>query len=404
MADQPLPDSSLSPSDSFPGMSSPTEEKSVKRGLTTFYTLAWFGSWIALITPIAVTMALRVQQIDPAGKETSLGLILGAGALMPVFVTPLVGLLSDRTTSRLGMRRPWLLGGAVLGFLSLLLVATVPTIPLLLLSWCLTQMMFSVTGAAMGAIIPDHIPEHQRGKLSGLTGMAQQLGTVIGIVIATVVNGNLFLAFMIPASLGLLGLLPLAYFMPDRYQARAEIPTLDLLGFVKSFWISPRRYPDFAWAFVSRFLVSFGLAVYSNYTVYFLQNRLHVTAAQVTSLLLVGVLVTVVTTTLAAVLSGIVSDRLRRRKIFVIVSALLYMVGAAIVAFANSFPVYLIGGGLAGAAIGAYSAVDMAMITQLLPANGANAAKDMGVFGIASVLPQSLAPATAPLFLAIGGT
>ncbi|MBO0782734.1 MAG: hypothetical protein J2P37_28300, partial [Ktedonobacteraceae bacterium] len=44
------------------------------------------------------------------------------------------------------------------------------------------------------------------------------------------------------------------------------------------------------------------------------------------------------------------------------------------------------------------------MITQLLPANGANAAKDMGVFGIASVLPQSLAPATAPLFLAIGGT
>src|SRR5947209_7284507 len=92
-------------------------QRPASRRLLTFYTLASFGSWAALITPIAVTMALRVQQIDPAGKAASLGLVLGAGAFFPVVIGPVIGLLSDRTTSRLVMCRPWIIGGAIGGFL-----------------------------------------------------------------------------------------------------------------------------------------------------------------------------------------------------------------------------------------------------------------------------------------------
>ena len=373
------------------------------RGLSIFYTLAAFGSWIALITPIAVTMALRVHQIDPAHDAADLGLVLGIGAFFPVVIGPIAGQLSDRTTSRFGMRRPWIMAGALGGFVGLLIAATAPSIPIILLGWCLTQFMFSVSGAGMQAIIPDQVPEDQRGKLSGLVGMAQQFGTAFGIGIAAAVNGNLFLAFIIPALIGLVALMTLAAVLRDRRLSKESVEPFNLPAFVKGFWVSPRRYPDFGWAFIGRFLVSLGLAVYGNYAVLFLIHRLNYSPAQVPGLLLIGTLITIFTTTVAAIGGGILSDRLKRRKVFVIGAALIYTLGMVIIAFAPSFAVYLLGGGLAGAAIGTYSAVDLAMVTQVLPNKGANAAKDMGVFGIASVLPQSLAPAMAPLFLAIGG-
>lgn len=375
----------------------------ITRRVTTFYTLAAFGSWVALITPIAVTLALRVHQIDPVHDATDLGLILGAGAFFPVVIGPIVGQLSDRTTSRFGMRRPWIIAGALGGFLGLFIAATAPSIQIILLGWCLTQFMFSVSGSAMQAIIPDQVPEEQRGKLSGLVGMAQQFGTAFGIAIASAVHGNLFLAFMIPALLGLVSLLTLVIVLHDRHLSKEGLQPFNLLAFVKGFWVSPRLYPDFGWAFIGRFLVSLGLAVYATYAVLFLIHRLNYSPAQIPGLLLIGTLITIFTTTVAAVGGGILSDRLKRRKVFVIGAALIYTLAMVIVAFAPSFAVYLIGGALAGAAIGTYSAVDLALVTQVLPNKGANAAKDMAVFNIAAVLPQSIAPAMAPLFLAIGG-
>jgi hypothetical protein len=58
----------------------------------------------------------------------------------------------------------------------------------------------------------------------------------------------------------------------------------------------------------------------------------------------------------------------------------------------------------AGWARGAYLAVDLALVTAVLPNQEADAAKDMGVFNLASALPQSIAPAIAPIFLAIGAS
>ena len=39
------------------------------------------------------------------------------------------------------------------------------------------------------------------------------------------------------------------------------------------FWISPRRYPDFAWAWLTRFLVQLGNAMATLYLLYFLQDE-----------------------------------------------------------------------------------------------------------------------------------
>ena len=98
---------------------------------------------------------------------------------------------------------------------------------------------------------------------------------------------------------------------------------------------------------------------------------------------------------------GAISDRLQRRKLFVLISALVIAVAHILAAFAPSFAVFVVAIGIAGLANGVYLAVDQALIAEVLPSRK-NVAKDMGVLHLANVLPQTLVPVLAPLFLAIG--
>ncbi len=72
----------------------------------------------------------------------------------------------------------------------------------------------------------------------------------------------------------------------------------------------------------------------------------------------------------------------------------------AVIAFAESFSVFLVGMAVTGMGEGAYLAVDLALVTDVLP-NPDEAAKEMAVFNVASALPSAVASAVAPLFLAI---
>lgn len=67
---------------------------------------------MAFMTPIQILLPLQLEHIDPHGKNDALSLVTGLGALVAVLADPLAGAWSDRTTSRFGHRRPWILGGA----------------------------------------------------------------------------------------------------------------------------------------------------------------------------------------------------------------------------------------------------------------------------------------------------
>lgn len=382
---------------------SPEEARPWGKKMITLYTLAQFGAYLALITPIATSLSLRVAQIDPVNKTTDYGLIIGVASFAHLFVGPIMGVISDRTTSRFGRRRPWIVIGVSAGFLSLLLVAVSSTIPLLLLGWCLTQVSFSILAAALSAVMPDQVPAKQLGRLSGLVSFTQQIGTIIGVIIVTLlVSKSMLLVFMVPAAIALVAVLVLALVMSDRPIHREALDPFHLVDFFKTFWVNPRRHPDYGWTWLGEFLVTLALAFFSTYGTYFLIDRLHYTVTQVPMLQLILVGVGLLTALPMALGGGILSDRMGRRKIFVIVSAALTATGMLIIAFATSFVFYAIGSCLVGAAQGLYSAVDQALMVQVLPRKD-QAAKDLGVFTLSYLLPKSLAPAMAPLLLAIGG-
>ena len=83
-----------------------------------------------------------------------------------MFANPFFGRLSDRTTSRLGMRRPWMVIGLAGGSLGILVVALAPSIAVVLLGWCIAQLFFNALLATLVAVLPDQVPVAQRGTVS----------------------------------------------------------------------------------------------------------------------------------------------------------------------------------------------------------------------------------------------
>jgi MFS family permease len=164
--------------------------------------------------------------------------------------------------------------------------------------------------------------------------------------------------------------------------------------------VSPRRYPDFAWTWLSRFLVFMGISTLVTFQAFYLIDQLRVPLERVATLVAVSTLVHYVFVFAASPVGGWLSDRLDRRKVFIAIAAGLYAIGLAVIAFAESFPVFLVGMAVTGIGEGAYLAVDLALVTDVLP-NPDEAAKEMAVFNVASALPPAVAPAVAPLFLAI---
>jgi MFS family permease len=115
-----------------------------------------------------------------------------------------------------------------------------------------------------------------------------------------------------------------------------------------------------------------------------------------------GTLVQSAVVVLASVLGGRLSDRLRRRKVFVVSASAVYGVAMFLMALATDMNAFLVAMAVGGLGFGLYMAVDLALVVDVLP-NPDRVAKDLGVLNIAGALPSSIAPAIAPAILTVGG-
>ncbi len=386
---------------------SPRARSSAGNGVVVAYVVAYFAMYVALLTPVVSTLAVKIAEISTsATRVADLGLVTGVGAFFAFVANPLAGALSDRTTSRFGMRKPWLLVGVIGGAAGLAIIASASTIWVVVLGWAIAQASFNGAQAALQALLPDQVEEHRRAKVSGWLGIAQNVAPLGGIALAAVFASTgvaTAWSILIPAALGVIGVLVLVAILKDRHLAR-NAEAFRLGSFLKGFWVSPRRHPDFAWAFTGRFLMLFGFAAYNNYQVYFLLDRFGFDTVTALSWQLRLMLVQAVVLIVAAAVGGWVSDRTGRRKLFVVIATVLAGIGLIVFSLAQDPNVLFVAAALFGAGLGAYFAVDLALVTDVLPNRETEAAKNMGVFNIANALPQSLAPALAPLLLAIGST
>lgn len=359
-------------------------------------TLSNLAIFSGLYGPIQVLIALQALEIAPANKEYVVGLVTAAGALASTIGNPLAGALSDRTTSRFGRRWPWVLGGAVVGVLGLLVLSQTRSVVVMALSWVLVQLGLNSIYAAVTAAVTDQVPVRRRGEVGGWLGMAQTVGLVLGTGVA-VAAGGITAGYL--ACAGLVVALVIPYLLGSRdLRLVGRVPAFRLGAFLRRFWLSPRRYPDFGWAWLTRWLVNLGNALGTLYLLFYLQDAVGVEDPATGVLLLTAIYAVCVVGT--AVLSGRWSDRVGRRKPFVALSAILSGIGAGVLAVSQTWPGALVGAAIFGIAYGVFLSVDFALVTQVLPSSG-DAARDLGVINIAAALPQVIAPVfAAPLVAA----
>ena len=365
----------------------------VSAGWIALFAIAWLGVWMAQLTPIQLLLPAQVEaQLSATSwvdKVVAFGIISGIAGVFALVAYPLTGALSDRTTSRFGRRRPWILGGAIAFAAALVLLGLQDSLVGIGIFWSLAIIGFCVLTAALTAVISDQVPVEQRGFVSGWISAPQAIGTILGVLLVVVLLLSQVVGYTLVAILLVMLVLPFVLRIPDAVLPVSDRAPLRLGGLVSGFWISPRQFPDFGWTLASRILVNFGNAFGTSLLLYFLQDGLRVPHAE--DVLLMLILIYMVFVVLASLVLGKLSDRLGRRKIFVFVAAVLQGVAALMLAFVPVLGVAMVAAGILGLGYGCFLSVDQALATQVLP-DAHTRGKDLGIMNIASAVPQAIAP------------
>ena len=357
------------------------------------FATAWLGIWMAQLTPVQLQLPAQVENLrtstDWVDSVVAFGVISGIAGAFALVAYPLAGALSDRTTSRWGRRRPWILGGALLFAVALGLLGHQTTLIGVGAFWTLAIVGFCVLTAALTATISDQVPVDQRGVISGWIAAPQAIGLVLGLVLVEALGLDTVTGYLVMAGIVVALVIPFLIVAREPALAKADRPALTGRTLLAGFWISPRKHPDFGWTLLGRVLVNIGNALGTTLLLYFLLFGLEREDAEGDLILLS--LVYVVFIVASSLLLGRWSDRIGRRKPFVVVSALFQAVAAALLAFVPDFTVTMIGGALLGIGYGAFLSVDQALATQVLP-DAATRGKDLGIMNIATTVPQAVAP------------
>ncbi|MHC6231896.1 MFS transporter [Arthrobacter sp. MMS24-T111] len=387
------------------GLSEPGDDMPpVSRGWIALLFAGVFGIYIAYVTPVAISLSIRVQELAP-GHDEYLGYIIGAGALAALPLSPFAGQLSDRTRSRLGRRRPWLIGGTIGGLVGLTVMALAPNVVVLGIGWVIAQITFSVVVNGFVTIQADRLPAIQRGRVAGITGLAQQVAPVTGAVMGGSLAANPILLMLVPGLVAvvLVGLFVLRYKEADSRGMTLDQP-LTVRSVLAGYVFNPRTNKDFGWNWLGRLFFFFGLTLSSTYTAFFFASKLNLEVKDVGGLIATAGLVGIVGTIGGAIGGGFLTDKLRRRKPFVLGSAILFAMSTAMMAFAPDLPLLIAGSFLSTLAIGVFSAVDQALLIDVLPAKESDAGRFVAITGYSVAIAQSSAPFLASIVLVVGVT
>lgn len=358
--------------------------------------LLWslFGASLVLNSLYAAVVGVLVPTLlaeaDEGAKETNLAVVLTVSSLLTVVVSPLVGVLSDRTTSRWGRRAPWIVGGALASAVALVASGGARTVLAVGLGWVVVQPLLNVVQAALDAVLPDRVPDAQRARASARYGVGAALGLGVGAVVGAVLVGVPQLLTLVLAAALLVTMVGFVLRHPETPRARTRAVPL------RQAW----RSVNLRLVFVGRFVMVLGSQLVLGYLLYVVMEFTDRDPEHAAAL--VPVLVGVHLVALA--IGGLAAIRWagHRRVATVVVATLVVVVGLLVpVGWPNL-------GGLFGYAVvaglgrGAYLTADVALMLDVLPSTGDHG-RDFGILGLATVLPQTLAPALSGALLYLSG-
>lgn len=364
--------------------------------------LSWFGSALVIGAISGASMPKFLTLLDEESKEENLALISSVGGIVVMIATPLIGRLSDRTMLAWGMRKPWYAGGIVVAALGVVLLALSGTVWGMVLGWCVLQVGNGAIAMANHTLLADQVPSRIRARAAAATGVGAGIATIAAAaIVAALPIDQAWTWYAVPGALGLLFVLPMLFCYTDATRTTRPEP-LRVRDILSTYWLNPARYRDFAWAWVSRFFMTMSILSISLYLFFLIVETLGYSAEQAGGVQTTALLAFFVGNIVATVLFGWISDKLGRRKLIIWISGIVSAAGIIVVMSSPGMGTFLVGITIVGFAQGAYIAVDVALMTEVLPSRE-DAGKDLGIVALAYQLPQVLAPVAAAGFIALAG-
>jgi len=289
--------------------------------------------------------------------------------------------------------------GVGLATMGLLLMAVSFSLWWLSIGFLLLSVANNMIVAPYSALVPDVTPADQRGVAAGWLGGMSMLGYLLGgIVSYHLETTGLFVAYFVLALVHALSMGVTVYFIPE--EAVREPKSPDTLGGRCRSFIRPMMSHDFRVVFFTRFLMQMGIFTVQEYLQYYLEDAIRpvgftlgdvvitTSPQRATSLLFLPIILGALVSSL---ISGIISDKIGgKRKVIVYVSGALMSITCIFFSITRSYALDMLLGLVFGVGFGAFSTMDWAMATDVLP-NADEFAKDMGIWSLAIVLPQVIA-------------
>ena len=345
-------------------------------------------------------VAAKIAILDPGDKVLLYGLAAALSAIVSTISLFVWGVVSDRTRSRFGRRIPWVAFGGVGGAIGLVLMGLSPSVFTLIASLLLYGILFSALPAALLATFPNRVPQVKRGTLSAVYGGGQVFGGAVGVIIGSRFLGDPSPLFPVLAIVMLIGALLFVFIAPDNGNKDEVRAKLDARGLTDAIKFSSKA-PDFYWAFVGRFLLLLGLYMVTTFTQYILTDYIHLSLKNTENVVAISGLASLVTIVIGSVVSGPISDRIKRRKLPILIASALFAIGVLVPFFLPTATGMIISGAVCGLGLGAFLSVDAALLTEVLP-SAATRGKDLGILNVANTVPAAVAPLAAAGIIGVG--
>lgn len=407
-------------------------------------SVLWFGlnfqfaALLPIVVPAQILLLITPGSAGTPAQALVLGALAALGAVTAVILQPLIGAASDRTSSRLGRRRPYIIAGGVLMLVGLTLLAASHLIALYIAGLFLVVVANTISGTACQGLVPDRVPAQQRGVASGYMGLMTILGTVGSLAVASTLLGAsshsgssgtihgaaLFyglaaVVLVVSVTLTLLGVreaphlhlpgslstLHKPHWLSTDESTLASVEQAEkskkpsLRRQLTQLWTTPWQHANFTWVFLTRGFVMLGLALFMTYIEYYFARVQHLTNfIQATAFNAILALLGAVCSTL---LLGMISDRTRRVPIVFFSTACMALAALTFVVAPGRLPLWPLGI-LFGLGYGAYMSVDVALAVDALPSRH-DAGKDLGIWNIASTLQSLIAPLLGSVVIFVAG-
>jgi len=365
-------------------------------------SFAKFGIWMLIITPIILSLPLRISQIDPQNSVAIQSLIMGCGAFVMLCSAPFWGALSDFTVSPFGRRRPYLLGGYVLGVLASIVMAISNNLWVIGIAWCVAYTLLEAAVTVLMACVGDFVPPERRGTAASGITVATSVAAIAGSYILGWANLDPVGMFCLPIAASILVVPWLLCVLPDKCDRpgfQVDIRSAVRLTFSRNAF---RLKRDFLVILLSQFLVFGGLAVYVIYQAFNITDHIKEPVTAVPRIVMLGALAAACASLLATPLIGYLSDRFGWRKHFALLGGFMLACGLLTLAVTANPDGFILSTCLIGAGIGIYNTQSIALSAAVM--DGENVmGKGMGWLNMIGMLPRVIVPLLVPVFLSLKG-